>query len=67
LCPLHYQQFYVAWKKACIENGSLSETSKPVLPELPRWQWKGDEDSLARFYGKNDELPSEVNGDKGVS
>jgi hypothetical protein len=46
LCSLHYRHFYVRWKKACLENVSLTKTEESVLPERPKWFWHGNEQSL---------------------
>ena len=43
LCPRHYQRFYIAWKKACIENGSYSEMGNPVVSERPKWEYENTE------------------------
>jgi hypothetical protein len=43
---MHYQRFYVAWKRDCIANGSLTENSKPVMPEpptAPKWEYQNPE------------------------
>jgi hypothetical protein len=37
---------------------------KSEMPVRTKWEFAGDEDALAKMYGKNDELQSEVNGEK---
>jgi hypothetical protein len=56
-CRNFCQKHYLEFRKECVRNGSWHRGE--ILPSpitIARWEWFGDEDSLARMCEENERL-----------